>query len=397
MRERVEALVGPVARRMWVSTFHAACVRILRRDGIRLGYTGNFTIYDQADAVRLTGYVIRDLGLDAKKFPPRAIHALISTAKNELVDFETYSDRARTIMERRVAEVYREYQQRLLAANAMDFDDLLLVTVNLLQACPDVLEHYQRAVPARPGGRVPGHQPGPKRAGPAARRRPPPGARSSATATSRSTGGGAPTSATSCSSRRPSPTPPWWSWSRTTAPPRPSSTPPTPSSPTTPCASPRRCGPSRATGASVVRYHAEDEHDEGALAGRRGGPPPPAASGGRDRPDQAAPRTAATTGATSPSSTAPTPRAGPSRRSSSAGTSPTRWSAAPASTTGAEIKDLLAYLRAIANPADEVSLKRIVNVPKRGVGDTSVARLDRYARAHNVAFADAMAAARRPA
>ncbi len=143
MRERVEALVGPVARRMWVSTFHAACVRILRRDASRLGYRSNFTIYDQADAVRLTGYVIRDLGLDSKRFPARAIHGLISTAKNELIDFETYSTRARTIMERRVADVYREYQQRLLAANAMDFDDLLLIAVNLLQACPDVLEHYR--------------------------------------------------------------------------------------------------------------------------------------------------------------------------------------------------------------------------------------------------------------
>src|SRR5437764_8389332 len=127
MRERVEALVGPVARRMWVSTFHAACVRLLRRDAGRLGYKGNFTIYDQADAVRLTGYVIRDLNLDSKKFPPRVVHALISTAKNELIDFETYSSRARTVMERRVVEVYREYQHRLLTANAMDFDDLLLV------------------------------------------------------------------------------------------------------------------------------------------------------------------------------------------------------------------------------------------------------------------------------
>ena len=129
---------------MWVSTFHAACVRMLRRDGARLGYKSNFTIYDQSDAVRLTGYVIRDFGLDAKKFPARSIHANISAAKNELVDFESYAARGRTVMERRIAEVYREYQQRLLAANAMDFDDLLMVTVNLLQACPDVLEHYRQ-------------------------------------------------------------------------------------------------------------------------------------------------------------------------------------------------------------------------------------------------------------
>ncbi|MDQ6945533.1 MAG: UvrD-helicase domain-containing protein, partial [Actinomycetota bacterium] len=143
MRQRVAALVGPVARRMWVSTFHSACARILRRDASRLGYKSSFSIYDQADAVRLTGYVVRDLGLDAKKFPPRQVHATISAAKNELIDFETYATGARGIFERKIAEVYREYQQRLLAASAMDFDDLLVVTVNLLQAFPDLLSWYQ--------------------------------------------------------------------------------------------------------------------------------------------------------------------------------------------------------------------------------------------------------------
>ena len=85
MRHRVAGLVGPVAERMWVSTFHAACVRILRREAAALGYQQSFSIYDQADAVRLTGYVVRDLGLDIKKFPARAIHAAISGAKNELL------------------------------------------------------------------------------------------------------------------------------------------------------------------------------------------------------------------------------------------------------------------------------------------------------------------------
>jgi DNA helicase-2/ATP-dependent DNA helicase PcrA len=143
MRRRVEALIGRVAQRMWISTFHSACVRILRRDATRLGYRSGFTIYDQADAVRLTNYVIRDLGLDSKKFPARGIHATISAAKNELVDFETYARRAATVADRRIAEVYKEYQARLVAASAMDFDDLLLVTVNLLEAFPDVLAHYQ--------------------------------------------------------------------------------------------------------------------------------------------------------------------------------------------------------------------------------------------------------------
>ena len=95
MKGRVAALVGPVARKMWVSTFHSACVRILRRDGHHLGYSSSFTIYDQADAERLTGYVIRDHNLDPKRFPPRQVHATISAAKNELVGVYAYGDRAR--------------------------------------------------------------------------------------------------------------------------------------------------------------------------------------------------------------------------------------------------------------------------------------------------------------
>ncbi len=144
MRQRVAALVGPVAERMWVSTFHSACVRILRRHADKRGYRSSFTIYDEADAVRLTGYVLRDLDLDPKRFAPRAVHAAISNAKNEMVDFETYSARSTNMREERIAEVYRDYQQRLLAASAMDFDDLLMVTVNLFQTHPDVLEEYQR-------------------------------------------------------------------------------------------------------------------------------------------------------------------------------------------------------------------------------------------------------------
>ncbi|HEX9258400.1 MAG TPA: UvrD-helicase domain-containing protein, partial [Acidimicrobiales bacterium] len=143
MRERVAQLVGPVAKKMWVSTFHAACVRILRRDAQRLGYPSTFSIYDQADAQRLTGYVIRDLGLDAKKFTPRGVHAAISAAKNDLVMPAAFSARAATIFDRKIADVYSEYQARLRKAGAMDFDDLLTVTVELLRTFPDVLEHYQ--------------------------------------------------------------------------------------------------------------------------------------------------------------------------------------------------------------------------------------------------------------
>ena len=136
--------MGPVARKMWVSTFHSACVRILRRDAGRLGYPSSFSIYDQADAQRLTGYVIRDLGLDPKKFTSKGIHAAVSAAKNDLVTPAQYTERVSNIFERRIADIYREYQARLEKAGAMDFDDLLTVTVRLFHTCPDVLEHYQQ-------------------------------------------------------------------------------------------------------------------------------------------------------------------------------------------------------------------------------------------------------------
>jgi len=144
MKHRVGALVGPVAEKMWVSTFHSACVRILRRDAHHLGFPSSFTIYDQSDAQRLVGYVIRDLGLDSKRFAPRAIHATISSVKNEDVGPEEYSVRADNIFERKIADIYREYQARLLKAGAMDFDDLLRNVVELFRREPSVLEHYRR-------------------------------------------------------------------------------------------------------------------------------------------------------------------------------------------------------------------------------------------------------------
>src|SRR3954452_13813965 len=144
MRQRVEALVGPVAKKMWVSTFHSACVRILRREAAKLEYPSNFTIYDQADAVRLVGYVVRDLGLDPKRFPPRTVHANISMAKNDNVTSAAFRDKAGAIFERKMADVYVEYQQRLRKAGAMDFDDLLMNTAVLFRQQPEVLEHYRR-------------------------------------------------------------------------------------------------------------------------------------------------------------------------------------------------------------------------------------------------------------
>ena len=143
MRRRVAELVGPVTRSMWVSTFHSACVRILRAHADRLGYPRQFSIYDQADATRLTGYVIRDLGLDSKRFTPRGVHGTISLWKNELVDPPEAAARAQHIFDRKHAEVYAEYQRRLHAAGAMDFDDLLVNTVVLFRQHPDVLEEYR--------------------------------------------------------------------------------------------------------------------------------------------------------------------------------------------------------------------------------------------------------------
>lgn len=143
MKARVEELVGPVARRMWVSTFHSACARILRRDVECLGYRSSFSIYDQADAVRLADYVRRDLDLDPKRFPPRRIQSLISAMKNELVTPEKAREQAVGPFERRVADVYVEYQKRLEDASAADFDDLLLLVVRLFRSHPDVLARWQ--------------------------------------------------------------------------------------------------------------------------------------------------------------------------------------------------------------------------------------------------------------
>jgi DNA helicase II / ATP-dependent DNA helicase PcrA len=143
MRERVGHLVGPVAQKMWVSTFHSACVRILRRDAGRLGYPSSFTIYDQADAERLTSYVIRDLSLDAKKFTARGVHAAISKAKNDLIFPAEYAERVASIFERKIADIYTEYQARLQKAGAMDFDDLLTNTVRLFHEHPEALQSYQ--------------------------------------------------------------------------------------------------------------------------------------------------------------------------------------------------------------------------------------------------------------
>ena len=382
MRRRVTELVGPVAQRMWISTFHSACVRILRRDATRLGYRSGFTIYDQADAVRLTGYVIRDLGLDSKKFPARGIHAAISTAKNELVDFETYAQRAVTVTERRIAEIYREYQARLVAASAMDFDDLLFVTVNLLQAFPDVLAHYQQRfrhvlvdeyqdtnaaqnelILLLAGGHHNATVVGDSDQSIYRFR----GAdirnilqfeeafpdstvvaleqnyRSTQTILD------AANAVIANNVRR----------------------------------KPKKLWTERIGGESLVRYHAEDEHDEGSWLAAEVARLHGTASGidgdGR-RYEWGDIAVFYRTNAQSRAVEEELVRRG----------IPYKVVGGTRFYDRREVKDVLAYLRALANPADEVSLKRIVNVPKRGVGDTSIARIDRYGRDHGIAFADAL-------
>ena len=145
MRERVEALVGGRARAMWVMTFHSACARMLRADAERLGYTRGFTIYDEQDSLRLVKNCVEELDVDPKRFAPRGIRRQISDAKNGLLDAEAYRIKVSTFFEQTAADVYELYEQRLHAANAMDFDDLLFRCVNLFELFPEVRDRYRRS------------------------------------------------------------------------------------------------------------------------------------------------------------------------------------------------------------------------------------------------------------
>src|SRR4051812_19477502 len=374
MKHRVAALVGPVAERMWVSTFHSACVRILRRDADRLGYKKSFTIYDQADAVRLVGYILRDLNLDTKRLPPRQVHAIISTAKNDLVDFETFSSSARTVFDRKVADVYREYQKRLLGASAMDFDDLLMVTVNLLQSQPDVLEHYQHRFRHI---LVDEYQDTNRAQNELV-------LMLGRTAKSICVVGDADQSVyrfrgadirniLEFETAFPDATMIVLEQNYR-------------SSQTILDAAnavitnnlmrkPKHLWTEQVGGELITRYHAEDEYDEAGWITRE-----------MVRLHDL--------GEVQWGDVAVFYRTNAQSRAIEEQL--VRMSI-PYKVVGGtkfydrkEIKDLLAYLRATRNRADEVSLKRIVNVPKRGVGDTSLARLDAWAQSHNLPFADAM-------
>lgn len=377
MRRRVAELVGPRAERMWVSTFHSACVRILRAHGDRLGYKGSFTIYDDADSRRLVEIIARELEIDTKKLSPRSMLGQISQAKSRRQGPAEYRAAAISIFDRRIADVFDLYQQRLLAANAMDFDDLLLNAVRLFDEHPDVLEHYRArfthilideyqdtnavqnalAVQLASGHRnivVVGDSDQSvyrfrgadisnildfEQAFP------------DATAITldqnfRSTQtilDAANAVITNNVSRKP-----------------------------------KSLWTDQGAGEQIVRYRAEDEHDEGEWV---------AHEIVRLRSEQSLRwgdvavfyRTNAQSRALEEAMVR---------------------AEVPYKVVGGtkfydrkEVKDVLAYLRVLVNPDDEVSWRRIVNVPKRGVGDTSVAKLAGFAGQRGVSFGDAVAEA----
>ncbi|MFO7300178.1 MAG: DNA helicase PcrA [Actinomycetes bacterium] len=374
MKERVAHLVGGgVSKRMWVSTFHSACVRILRREASRLGYRSGFSIYDESDSLRLIKTVLRDLDLDSKRFPEKAMKGIISKAKNELVDYESFAAQGEGFYHEQVADVYRLYQQRLLAASAMDFDDLLMITVELFAAFPDVLEAYQdrfryvlvdeyqdtnraqymlvkqltakhrnicvvgdsdQSIYKFRGADIRNIQDFEKDY---------PDARVivlDQNYRSTETILDAANAVISQNTRR----------------------------------TPKNLWSDRGRGVPIVRYEAEDEHDE---AGFVVDQIEKLRDEGYDLADMAV---FYRTNAMSRVVEDVFVRRG-----------------IPYTVVGSvkfydrkEIKDALAYLRTIVNPADEVSVKRVINEPKRGIGATTLAHLDRFAQANRIPFFDAL-------
>ncbi|MBO2944769.1 DNA helicase PcrA [Paenibacillus sp. F411] len=144
MQERVSRLVGNEGRDIWVSTFHSMCVRILRKDIERIGYTSNFSILDSTDQLSVIRSCMKQLNIDPKKFEPKAIQAMMSTAKNELITPQQYEHKAADYLESMTAKVYKEYQKRLKSNNSLDFDDLIMSTIQLFKEVPEVLDFYQR-------------------------------------------------------------------------------------------------------------------------------------------------------------------------------------------------------------------------------------------------------------
>ena len=377
MKARVGDLIGPVAQRMWVSTFHSSCSRILRRESSLLGYRSSFTIYDQSDAMRLVDWVRRDLDLDPKRFTARALHNKISSLKNELILPEQFAEMAFGPQETRIAKVYAEYQRRLQEASALDFDDMLVLAVRLFREHPAALDRWRghfshvlvdefqdtniaqwelvrmlseehrsvmavgdhdqsiykfRGADFRNIARFESSFPDTTVIVLDQNYRSTQKILDAANAVIRNN----------------------------------------------PSHRPKQLWSELGSGAPIVRYQAEDEHDEAAyVVGeiRRH------VDGGDFRYGDVA--VLYRTNAQSRVIEEQLVRAG----------MPYRVFGGTKFYDRKEIKDALAYLRALVNPDDEVSWKRIVNVPKRGVGDTSMAKVDSYAKGAEVVFRDALAKA----
>jgi len=374
MRHRVADLVGGVSRAMWVTTFHKACVRILRQHADALDYPKQFTIYDSQDSKRLVGYVIRDMGLDPKKFPANTAQARISLWKNELVSPATAFDTAEHIAARRNAEIYREYQARLVRAGAMDFDDLLVNVVRLFEKYPDVLRYYQerfqhilidefqdtnqaqnrivlmlgelhknvcvvgdsdQSIYKFRGADMRNIEDFENAFGEATVVVLSQNYRSTQTIL---------TAANSVISQNVG-------------------------------RRPKDLWTSAGDGERIVRYYAEDEYDEASWVSTTARELHN--NEGRSWGDIAVMyRTNAQSRAIEESFM----RAG----------TPYKVVGGTKFYDRREVKDAIAYLKAGANPLDEISIKRVLNVPKRGIGDTSIGKLDAFAAANGVSFIDAM-------
>ena len=374
MRHRVADLVGGVSRAMWVTTFHKACVRILRQHADALDYPKQFTIYDSQDSKRLVGYVIRDMGLDPKKFPANTAQARISLWKNELVTPATAFDTAEHIAARRNAEIYREYQARLVRAGAMDFDDLLVNVVRLFEKYPDVLRYYQerfqhilidefqdtnqaqnrivlmlgelhknvcvvgdsdQSIYKFRGADMRNLEDFENAFGEATVVVLSQNYRSTQTIL---------TAANSVISQNVG-------------------------------RRPKDLWTSAGDGERIVRYYAEDEYDEASWVSTTARELHN--NEGRSWGDIAVMyRTNAQSRAIEESFM----RAG----------TPYKVVGGTKFYDRREVKDAIAYLKAGANPLDEISIKRVLNVPKRGIGDTSIGKLDTFAAANGVSFIDAM-------
>jgi DNA helicase-2/ATP-dependent DNA helicase PcrA len=376
MKERVAELVGPIAKSMWVSTFHSACVRILRQEAARLGYSNSFSIYDSADSQRLITIVAKELNLDPKRYPARQFQSMISNAKNELMGPQDYLNATTNQFEQIVADVYAVYQQRLMRANAMDFDDLILKTVEVLQRFPEakarfrsrfrhvLVDEYQDTNHAQyilvkelVGSELEGQQPAELCVvgdadqsiygfrGATIRNilqfeMDYPNARTVLLEQNyRSTQNilnAANAVITKNESRKE-----------------------------------KNLWSDAGSGAPLTGYVAESEHDEASFIA-----------------DEI--RTLQRDGVSTPGDTAIFYRTNAQSRVFE---EVFMRNALPYKVVGGlrfyerrEVKDLLAYLRVLANVEDEISLRRIINVPKRGIGDTSLDYVDLFANNNNVSF-----------